>query len=350
MTSKEWWRPDSHAARRPALLARARLLAGLRDFFAARGFIEVETPALQISPGMEPHIGALAVELAEPFGAARRRLHLHTSPEFAMKKLLAAGEGRIFQIAHCWRDGERSALHHPEFTMLEWYRANEGTAALMADCAALLAAACWAVDTHALKHAGRECNPFAKPERVTVAEAFALHCGIDLFAVIDNRIALAAEARRLGAHVGDSDTWEDIFHRLMLERIEPKLGAGAPTILHDYPLALATNAAPNVADPRTADRFELYVCGVELANGCAELADVAEQRRRFAADAALRQRLYGTERPVDEDFLEALAAMPPASGIALGFDRLVMLATGAERIDDVLWAPVAGAGQASETG
>ena len=339
---EEWWRPETHALRRPALLARANILAALRTFFAARDFVEVETPALQVSPGMEPHIGALATELGEPFGTARHRLYLHTSPEFTMKKLLAAGERRIFQFAKCWRDGERSPIHHPEFTMLEWYRAEEGTDALVADCAALLSAAAWAVDATGFKHRDLACNPFAKPERVTVAEAFSRHCGFDLLDVSGNRDALAGEAERLGAHVGDEDSWEDLFHRLMLERVEPHLGAGIPAILHEYPLALATNARVSAHDPRVAERFELYVCGVELANGCAELMDAAEQRRRFEADAVLKERLYGTRHPIDEDFLEALAAMPPASGIALGFDRLVMLATGADRIGEVLWAPVAG--------
>ncbi len=344
MSGTEPWQPGVHAHRRPALLMRSKLLAALRAFFAGRDFVEVETPALQVSPGMEPHIGALATELAEPFGSARHPLYLHTSPEFAMKKLLAAGEQRIYQIAHCWRDGERSPLHHPEFTMLEWYRAGETYEALMADCAALLAAAAWGVDEHRLRRGELQCNPFAAPARVTVAEAFIRHAGIDLLAVLDARDALAAELRRIGLHAGETDTWEDLFHRVMLERIEPQLGVGAPTILCDYPLALAVNAKPSERDPRLAQRFELYVCGVELANGCTELTDAAEQRRRFAVDADLKERLYGVRVPIDEDFLAALAAMPPAAGIALGFDRLAMLTAGAERIDDVLWLPVAAGG------
>ena len=342
MTGKEWWRPDAHAARRPALLMRARILGALRGWFAAHGFVEVETPALQASPGMEPHIAALATELSEPFGAERSRLYLHTSPEFAMKKLLAAGERRIFQIAHCWRDRERSSLHHPEFTMLEWYRVEEGVEALMEDCAALLATAATAAGAASFRRGGRACDPVAMHEWLTVQDAFARHAGFDLLATTGDRASLAREAHRLGLHVGVGDSWDDLFHRIMLERIEPHLGVGAPTILRDYPLALATNARPSPSDPRLAERFELYVCGVELANGCAELVDAAEQRRRFEADAALKERLYGARHPIDEELLAALAAMPPASGIALGVDRLAMLAAGAERIEDVLWAPVAG--------
>ncbi|HEY1720169.1 MAG TPA: EF-P lysine aminoacylase EpmA [Magnetospirillaceae bacterium] len=340
MTGTPFWRPDSHAKRRPALVMRARILAALRTFFAARDFIEVETPALQISPGMEPHIGALGVDLTEPFGQARQRLYLHTSPEFAMKKLLAAGERRIFQIAHCWRDGERSPRHHPEFTMLEWYRTEDTYETLMVDCTALLAAAAWAVDTHVFRHGTHECNPFASVERITVNEAFLRHCGFDLLATNNERDVLAAELGKLGLHIGERDTWEDLFHRAMLEKIEPDLGIGAPTILCDYPLALAVNAKPSEQDLRVAERFEMYVCGVELANGCTELIDAAEQRRRFEVDVALKEQLYGTRMPIDDDFLAALAIMPPATGIALGFDRLVMLATGAATIEDVLWAPV----------
>ncbi len=348
MSGKEWWRPEDFALRRPTLLARARILAALRAFFNGRGFVEVETPCLQRSPGLEPHIMALSTELAEPFGAGRQRLYLHTSPEFTMKKLLVAGMASIFQFAHVWRDGERSPTHHPEFTMLEWYRSNAGYEVLMEDCAAILAAAARAVPTGELRRGGRRCDPFAAPKRLTVAQAFFDYCGIDLLASIDDprrpdAAILAAAARVRGLHVGDGDSWEDVFFRIMMERIEPYLGDGAPLILCDYPVSLAALSRPRPDDPRVAERFELYACGVELANGFGELTDAAEQRRRFEADMDLKERLYGLRYPIDEDFLAALElGLPDCAGIALGVDRLVMLATGSETIDEVLWAPVAG--------
>ncbi len=348
MSGKEWWRPEQYAARRPNLVLRGRILTALRNFFAAGGFVEVETPCLQASPGLEPHIMALATELSEPFAAARRRLYLHTSPEFAMKKLLVAGEPRLFQFAHVWRDGERSPIHHPEFTMLEWYRAEAGYEALMNDCAGLLAAAATAAGVTAFRRGERRCDPFAPPQRMTVAEAFEQYCGIDLLATAPDPAApdaarLAAAARRLGVAPGEADSWEDIFFRLMLDRIEPHLGDGAPLILCEYPVSMAALSRPCRHDARVAERFELYVCGLELANAFGELTDPAEQRRRFVADMGLKERLYGIRYPIDEDFLAALEhGLPDSAGSALGFDRLVMLATGAETIEQVLWAPVAG--------
>ena len=346
MSDNEWWRPEIFAARRPALEMRARVTAAIRAFFADRGFAEVETPALQVSPGMEPHIMALATELSQPFGQGRRRLYLHTSPEFAMKKLLVAGMPRLFQIARVWRDGERSPIHHPEFTLLEWYRAHASYEELMADCAALLMAAASAAGVAELRRGGRRCDPFAAVRRLTVAEAFARFCGIDLLATAPDPHApdtalLSAEARRLGLHAGEADSWEDVFHRVMLERIEPHLGEGAPTILCEYPLSMAALSRPSLRDPRVAERFELYACGLELANAFGELTDAAEQCRRFEADQALKERLYGVRYPIDQDFLAALdAGMPESAGAALGLDRLVMLLAGAETIEEVLWAPV----------
>ena len=339
-----WWAPDVHADRRPFLNARGRIVSRLRDFFLARDFIEVEAAILQVSPGNEAHLHAFSTELVGPDGA-RSRLYLHTSPEFACKKLLAAAERRIFDFARVFRNRERGALHHPEFTLLEWYRAEEPYEAMMADCAALLAEAAEAAQTRELSFRNRVADPFAAPERLTVAEAFERYAGIDLLATLsahaaDGR-ALAAQARGANIRLADDDTWSDIFSRVLVEKIEPNLGISRPTILYEYPTIEAALARPTASDPRVAERFELYACGVELANAFGELTDAAEQRRRFEGEMAEKERLYDERYPVDEDFLAALAAMPQASGCALGLDRLVMLATGASRIEQVIWTPVA---------
>ena len=297
---------------------------------------------LQVSPGNEAHLHAFATELIGP-DATRSRLYLHTSPEFACKKLLAAGERRLFTFARVFRNREHGALHAPEFTMLEWYRAHESYAALMRDCADMLAVTADAAQTKAFAFRNRTADPFATIEKVTVAEAFLRFANIDLLATLDERDALAAAARGRGIRVADDDTWSDIFSRILVERIEPHLGIGRATILDEYPTVEAALARPSAHDRRVAERFELYMCGVEIANAFGELTDAAEQRRRFEAEMAEKQRVHGERYPIDEDFLAALAQMPPASGIALGFDRLVMLATGAPRIDQVQWTPVADA-------
>jgi lysyl-tRNA synthetase class 2 len=340
MISSPWWAPHVYADRRPFLLARSRITAATRAWFAAQDFVEVETAILQVSPGNEAHLHAFATALITP-DVQTRPFYLHSSPEFAAKKLLSAGEQRLFTFARVFRNRERGALHHPEFTMLEWYRANEPYSALIDDCAALLAAAAEAAETKRFSFRRREADPFAAPERLSVAEAFRSHANIDLLAMLDDRGALAAAAKGQGVRVADDDSWADVFSRVLVERIEPNLGIGRATILDEYPVSEAALARPAVHDPRVAERFELYLCGVEIANAFGELTDPAEQRRRFESEMAEKQRVHGERYPLDEDFLAALAHMPPASGIALGFDRLVMLATGAQRIEQVLWTPVA---------
>jgi lysyl-tRNA synthetase class 2 len=339
-----WWAPDIHADRRPFLLVRARVVGALRAFFAARDFLEIEAGILQVSPGNEAHLHAFATELVTP-AAQRSRLYLHTSPEFAAKKLLAAGERRIVEFARVFRNRERGALHHPEFTLLEWYRAEEPYEAVMEDCAAILAVAARTAGTTQISFRGRTADPFAPPERLTVAEAFARFAGIDLLATLDvrdgNRNALARQAAAAGVRCADDDSWSDIFSRVLVERIEPRLGNGRATILDEYPAVEAALARPKRSDPRVAERFELYVCGVELANAFGELTDAAEQRRRFEIEMSEKEHRYGERYPIDEDFLAALGRMPPACGSALGFDRLVMLVAGASRIEQVIWTPLA---------
>jgi lysyl-tRNA synthetase class 2 len=345
-TSSPWWAPHRHADRRPRLLQRNAIAAAFRDWFARRDFVEVQTAALQVSPGNETHLSAFATEAILP-DTTRGPLYLHTSPEFACKKLLAAGEQKIFSFGPVYRNRERGPLHHPEFTMLEWYRAGETYESLMRDCADLLALAATRADAKKFAFRDREADPFAEPERLTVADAFARHAGIDLLSTVDtdgstDHDALHAAVDAAGMRTAPDDTWTDLFSRAMVERIEPNLGLGSATILYEYPISEAALARPSPRDPRVAERFELYCCGVELANAFGELTDPDEQRRRFAADMDEKQKIYGERYPIDEDFLAALKIMPEASGSALGFDRLVMLATGARTIEEVIWTPVAG--------
>ncbi len=327
-------------------MARNAIAAALRGWFADRDFVEVTTAALQVSPGNEAHLAAFATEAIGPDGIGQP-LYLHTSPEFACKKLLAAGEKRIFSLGAVYRNRERGPLHHPEFTMLEWYRVGETYERLMADCVEFLALAAERAGAKSFRFRGREADPFAEPERLSVAEAFMRHAGIDLLATVavdgsTDREALHAALVRAGLRTAPDDSWADLFSRVMVEKVEPALGQGRATILCGYPVSEAALARPSAEDPRVAERFELYCCGVELANAFGELTDPAEQRRRFVAEMDEKERVYGERYPLDEDFLSALAIMPQASGSALGFDRLVMLATGAQKVEDVIWAPVAG--------
>lgn len=306
--------------------------------------MEADPCQLQVSPGNETHLHAFATE-AVSLDGRRAPLFLHTSPEFAMKKLLAAGEERLLAFAHVFRNRERGPLHHPEFTMLEWYRAGETYDVLMRDAADLLALAAETAGAERLAWRGRAADPRLEPERLTLAEAFDRFAAIDLMASIapdgeTDRETLAAQARSVGLRVADDDTWSDLFSGVLVAKIEPNLGDGRATILCEYPAAEAALARRKPGDPRVAERFELYACGVELANAFGELTDPVEQRRRFEMEMAEKRRIHGEDYPLDEDFLSGLARMPEASGIALGFDRLVMLATGATRIEDVLWAPV----------
>ncbi|MBC7800533.1 MAG: EF-P lysine aminoacylase GenX [Gemmatimonadaceae bacterium] len=325
------WHPDSLADRLPFLRRRALLAQAVRAFFDARGYTEVETPYAVPTPGEEVHLRALATSIDHPDGT-RRAAWLHTSPEFAMKRLLVAGAGPIFQLARVWRNNEGSARHAAEFTMLEWYRPGLEFDDLIAETIALLRAVLPPVVT-----SGGVATSLDRVEYLTVADAFHRHAGADVLGTADDATALARSA---GAGLRDGETWEDLFFRLLLERVEPQLGRAHPTVLTHWPAAQAALARRDPADPRVALRFELFVCGIELANAFEELTDADEQQARFTADRARRHALYGADWPLDADFLAALRhGMPPASGIAMGFDRLAMLASGADRIGQVQWLP-----------
>ncbi|HMH98370.1 MAG TPA: EF-P lysine aminoacylase EpmA [Bradyrhizobium sp.] len=339
-----WWSATRHADVKPFLMARSAVTKAIRAWFDEQGFAEVETAILQVSPGNETHLHAPRTELAGA-GSERATRYLRTSPEFACKKLLAAGEAKIFELARVFRDRERGDLHLPEFTMLEWYRANATYDAVMADSVVIIAHAAQATGIGRFSFRGRIADPFAEPELLTVAAAFERFADIDLLATIDggegDRAALAAAATEQ-VRITDDDTWSDIFSKVLVEHVEPNLGQGRLTVLFEYPAPEAALARAKASDPRVAERFEVYACGVELANGFGELTDAREQRHRFMLAMDEKQRRYGERYPLDEDFLDAVARMPEASGVALGFDRLVMLASGALRIDQVVWTPPAG--------
>jgi lysyl-tRNA synthetase class 2 len=341
---RPFWNLGRYGERRGWLVARAAVSTFVRRWFDIKGFIEVQPAALQASPGNETHLHGFKTALILPDGSLHDA-YLHTSPEFAMKKLLAAGERQIFALTSVFRNRERTALHAPEFVMLEWYRAYTPLERLIEDCVAVVTLAAHIAGTKGFVYRGREANPFDPPERLTVRDAFRRYAGIDIYdsLPINGRAdseTLARQAKDSGVRVAPDDDWSDIFSRILSERVEPNLGLGRPTVLHAYPVSEAALAQVHPNDPRIAERFELYCCGVELANGFHELRDPGEQRRRFALSMKEQQRIFGVPYPIDEDFLAAVADMPDASGAALGFDRLIMLATGAKQVESVQWTPV----------
>ncbi|MFA5591991.1 MAG: EF-P lysine aminoacylase EpmA [Micavibrio sp.] len=333
-----WWLPENFGAKKPYLEARAAILREIRAFFDKADFMEVETPILQTCPVIDAHIRAFATDLRGPDGEIARRLYLHTSPEFAMKKLMAAGMERLYQICHVFRNAEDSRRHSPEFTMIEWYRAQADYTDIMRDCEELLRSVAVRAGVKRYIHKQYECDPFDPFERLTVREAFIRHAGFDIADYLEDTDGLRAKVRETGLRAADDDAWDDLFFRVMDAKIEPNLGMLRPTFLCDYPIAMASLSKPKADDPRFAERFELYVCGIELANAFSELTDAAEQRRRYHVEMDIKERLYGERYPLDEGFIAALEhGLPESGGIALGIDRLVMLATGAPDIDTILW-------------
>jgi len=341
---RPFWSEAQYAERRDWLLTRARVLTSVRRWFCARRFIEVQPAALQASPGNEAHLHGFKTALVLPDGSPHDA-YLHTSPEFAMKKLLTAGERQIFSLTGVFRNREQTALHAPEFAMLEWYRVHASLERVMEDCAAVIALAAHIAGAKVFAYRGREASPFDPPERITVRDAFRRYADIDLYDSLStsghaDTEAFAKHAADRGIRVAPDDDWSDIFSRVLTERVEPNLGMGRPTVLYAYPVGEAALAQISADDRRVAERFEFYCCGVELANAFHELRDPIEQRQRFASSMEKQQRIFGASNPIDEDLLAALADMPDASGAALGFDRLIMLATGAKRIESVQWTPV----------
>ena len=323
------------ASRKAGIEARAAIRRAVRAWFEREGFLEVETPARVPSPGQEVHLEAI------PAGEER---YLITSPEYHMKRLVASGLPRIVQICRCWRGGERGSHHEPEFTMIEWYRAGASLDEIARDCEALVEVVArtvghWpAVDVPAGR--ARDGKPEklaveAPFERFTVREALSRFAGIALRGD-ENVDELRGLATRAGCNLGTAATWDDIFFQIFLDRVEAHLGRVRPTFVFDWPLPLAALARRKPGDPLTVERFELYAGGLELANAFGELCDPVEQRARFVEEGERRRQRGQAVYPLDENLLAALADMPSTCGVAMGFDRLVMLATGAGNIRDVM--------------
>jgi lysyl-tRNA synthetase class 2 len=336
-----WWHPQNFEDKKPFLMKRQAVIKAIRRFFDAQDFYEVETPILQICPVIDAHIHGFKTMLRGVDLKDKQTLYLQTSPEFDMKKLMVAGVARQYQIARVFRNGEESKRHSPEFTMLEWYRTDADYNDIMDDCEGLLKACARAADIPYFMHGDMQCDPFKPWQKISVADAFLEYADIELSDYLDDRDGFAAIIREQGIRVADDDRWDDLFFRVMAEKIEPFLGKEVPAFLYDYPLSMASLSRPKTSDPRYAERFELYVCGVELANAFSELTDAQEQLRRYDIEMEAKQALYGERYPIDPEFIAALAhGMPPSGGIALGVDRLVMLCTGASDIKQVQWAPV----------
>ena len=333
----KWWLPHEFEKKKSFLLKRAALNRAIRDFFDGQGFHEVETPALQACPTVDTHIHGFKTGLVDVGLKPLRDLYLHTSPEFAMKKLLVAGMPKIYQLCHVFRNGEDTRLHSPEFTMLEWYKTGDYRQ-ILEDSIGLLRFCAEKLGIQAYKHNGHIADPFLNWNIISVSEAFDQYAGIDLTKFLNDTPGFNAAIQALGIRTAPDDRWDDLFFRVMAAKIEPNLGMGVPCILYDYPALMGALARKRPDDPRFAERFEIFVCGVELANGFGELTNPTEQRQRIVQDMALKKEIYGYDYPVDEDFIKALEhGMPEAGGNALGVDRLAMLATDAEDILQVLW-------------
>jgi len=336
-----WWKPEEFKQKSANLKARSQIMRAIRGYFDAQSFDEVETPILQISPVMDTHIHAFKTELRGVDLKPKSTPYLHTSPEFAMKKLMVAGVENLYQICHVFRNCEGSSRHVPEFTMIEWYRCNADYTDIMDDCIGLLQKCAKAINISHYKYKNYQCDPFAEWERLSVCDSFERYADIDLAQYLDDVDGFRMVVKQSGLHVAEDDNWDDLFFRVMDDKIEPNLGMKVPTFLYDYPVSMASLSRKKHSDPRFAERFELYVCGIELANAFSELTDATEQKKRFTQEMDLKEKIYGERYPVDESFIKALEhGMPESGGIALGIDRLVMLATGAEDINDVLWAPI----------
>ena len=342
---KNWERLNDDSALRDRLARRGFVIRTLRQWFLSAGFDEVETPAVVRSPGMEPNLSPFETSVVRGQDGARFSAGLITSPEYQMKKLLAAGYERIFEICRVFRNGEPFGAgddtHNPEFTMIEWYPAQADYTAIMRDTEEMVAAVARAATGSALiQYAGRTIDLTPPWPRLTVAEAMLTHASLDLSRAIDDPAWFRQEVAARGLEPQATDSWDDLFFRLFLRDVEPKLAQdGRPVILHEYPRSMAALSRISPRDPRYAERFEAYVAGIELCNAYSELTDQPEQSARLATEAEERRAAGKTVHPIDDDFVRAVGQMPPSAGIALGVDRLVMLLTNSRNIRDILFFP-----------
>jgi elongation factor P--(R)-beta-lysine ligase len=332
-----WWKFENFTRKIEYVKARTRLVQAVREYFDGQDFLEVSTPALQVMPGAEVHVHAFQTEVISPDLQTREARYLQTSPEFSMKKLLVAGLPKIYQICPVYRNAEGSSIHSCEFTMLEWYRANTDYEGIMQDTIGLLSHIATRLDISAYRHGGYEADSFVEWEKISVCDAFKKYADINLEAFLPDKVDQFRDAvEELGLPVSEEDRWDDLFFKVSMNKVEPYLGMGQPTILYDYPAHMAALSKIKASDPRFAERFEVYVCGMELGNAFSELTNAKLQHQRMEADMAEKKRLYGETWPIDTDFIAALEqGMPQAGGIAIGIDRLAMLATGADDIRQV---------------
>ncbi len=339
---KNWQTLQKNPEKFETFWVREQVYAGIREYFTRQGFHEVETPLLVAAPGTEPFLEVFETTLLRP-NQPNQRGFLLTSPEYAMKKLVAAGSGPIYQICKSFRNGEgESSRHNPEFTMIEWYRPNADYTAIMEDCERMF--------VHLVEQQGKDIKKFVYQgksydlttpwPRMSVAEAFEKYVGIDAYTLLDEE-KLKKVAAEKGYQVLPATTWEQAYNQLMLNLIEPHLGEEKPMFLYDYPASQAALARPKASDPRFAERFEWYLGTLELGNAFSELTDSVEQEKRFTSELAERAKMGKTPYDLDRDYLESLKSLPPTGGIAVGVDRLVMLMADVADLRDVTFFPVA---------
>ena len=327
--------------RRRNLLRRGKIIQGIRQYFLREGFVEIDTPCLVPSPGMEPHLVALEVLVTHPDGV-KKKMYLHTSPEYCLKKLLAQGWDQIFHICRVFRDGEFGDTHQVEFTMLEWYRTHADYRKIMDDCEGLLSYLSGEIlGKKELWYQRKRIDLSPPAERLSVPGAMQIYARVDIEKNSDGASLLEeAKSRGFRFEPGGVYSFDEVFFKIFLEKVEPHLGNSKPTFLYDYPASMAALARLKPESPMLAERFELYIAGLEIANAFSELVDPVEQRKRFESEQRLRAVLEKPLYPIDEELLEALSHLPPSAGIALGVDRLVMLFCDAPRIQEVLAFPI----------